>query len=386
MRVITNNNCLLEGSVIRGSNRAISPVVSTLLIVSIVVVASLVTYAWVQGYMEGITQKIENAIQILNLVSDHETGNLIVYVQNIGQRSVILNPSSSVYVNDNPQAFQGEDLLTISPGQTKALLLINYAVVPNEQIRVKVVTSEGIFAQMTGTAANPAATPVGTPSVTPSPSPSGEPITPIFSSGWENSGGTDPSDGGVWNAGVFGNAAIVKSPVKSGEYGVDLPFSGSTFSILEKELSGTVSQTHYRFYVYFSTFAANPTHSSLQDIAVMTTSDWSHYYYVGLDTGETGGASYWSVFDAYNNRKSTSSIALNTGQWYCVEFAVLTGSSGGYMKLWIDGNLAYTQNIDTSGTPNVGYLFLGSASYNYNANTAFFDDLVVAPGYIGPLP
>ncbi len=44
--------------------RAISPVIATLLMIAIAVVASLVTYAWVMGYMNFPTEKTGKAIQI----------------------------------------------------------------------------------------------------------------------------------------------------------------------------------------------------------------------------------------------------------------------------------------------------------------------------------
>ncbi len=46
------------------SIKAISPVIATLLMIAIAVVASLVVYAWVTGYMGGTTSKAGKAIQI----------------------------------------------------------------------------------------------------------------------------------------------------------------------------------------------------------------------------------------------------------------------------------------------------------------------------------
>ena len=46
------------------SIKAISPVIATLLMIAIAVVASLVVYAWVTGYMGNTTSKAGKAIQI----------------------------------------------------------------------------------------------------------------------------------------------------------------------------------------------------------------------------------------------------------------------------------------------------------------------------------
>jgi archaeal type IV pilus assembly protein PilA len=67
----------------RRETRAISPVIATLLMIAIAVVASLVTYAWVMGYMNFQTNKTGNAIQIQSVSLDGT-----VYVQNVGTGSV----------------------------------------------------------------------------------------------------------------------------------------------------------------------------------------------------------------------------------------------------------------------------------------------------------
>ncbi len=61
----------------RRNMRAISPVIATLLMIAIAVVASLVTYAWVMGYMNFTTEKTGKAIQIQS-VSDSGTNWLTI--------------------------------------------------------------------------------------------------------------------------------------------------------------------------------------------------------------------------------------------------------------------------------------------------------------------
>ena len=65
--------------------RAISPVIATLLMIAIAVVASLVAYAWVMGYMGFTTDKAGKAIQIQSV---EQLG--AVYVQNVGDGTVTL--------------------------------------------------------------------------------------------------------------------------------------------------------------------------------------------------------------------------------------------------------------------------------------------------------
>ena len=70
----------------RKNARAISPVIATLLMIAIAVVASLVTYAWVMGYMNFQTEKTGKAIQIQSVVKFNNiaTDKLTIYVQNVG--------------------------------------------------------------------------------------------------------------------------------------------------------------------------------------------------------------------------------------------------------------------------------------------------------------
>ncbi len=49
------------------NTKAISPVIATLLMIAVAVVASLVAYAWVMGYIGGQTAKTGNAIQIQSM-------------------------------------------------------------------------------------------------------------------------------------------------------------------------------------------------------------------------------------------------------------------------------------------------------------------------------
>jgi archaeal type IV pilus assembly protein PilA len=85
------------------SIKAISPVIATLLMIAIAVVASLVVYAWVGGYMGTTTDKAGKAIALPSFagIPDSEVtptvGDLVVYVQNVGQGTVEI---SAVYVDD----------------------------------------------------------------------------------------------------------------------------------------------------------------------------------------------------------------------------------------------------------------------------------------------
>src|SRR5665648_231701 len=93
--------------------RAISPVIATLLMIAIAVVASLVTYAWVMGYMNFTTEKAGKGLQIQS-VSYNPTGDVFtVYVQNVGDSDLQFSSANFMFVNGGAAGSQ-----TIASGTT----------------------------------------------------------------------------------------------------------------------------------------------------------------------------------------------------------------------------------------------------------------------------
>ena len=133
------------------SIKAISPVIATLLMIAIAVVASLVVYAWVTGYIGGTTSNAGKAIQIQSFAS--KGGNLVIYVQNVGQGDVELNRDQSVYVDSNlipldPQTMPPR--IPIEVGQTVELLTTT-PYIAGTKVNIKVTTTDGTFMTTTGT-------------------------------------------------------------------------------------------------------------------------------------------------------------------------------------------------------------------------------------------
>jgi archaeal type IV pilus assembly protein PilA len=132
------------------SLKGISPVIATLLMIAIAVVASLVVYAWVTGYMGNTTSKAGKAIQIQSFAS--MGGNLVIYVQNVGQGDVELNKDQSVYVNSNLVSITTPATATIPipVGQTIELQT-NSPYTAGTKVTIKVTTTDGTFMTTTGT-------------------------------------------------------------------------------------------------------------------------------------------------------------------------------------------------------------------------------------------
>jgi len=131
---------------IRRSVRAISPVISVLLMIAIAVAAALITYAWIMGYMGGTTTKVGKAVQIQSTAKNAADNKLMVYVQNVGQGPVTI---SSVYVDDVLRAFTPDPNFAdnnLPEGKT-ASLKVDYVVPDGGQVKVKVVTTDGTFVE-----------------------------------------------------------------------------------------------------------------------------------------------------------------------------------------------------------------------------------------------
>ena len=124
----------------RRNVKAVSPVISVLLMIAVAVAASLVTYAWVMGYMGFTTTKVGKAIAIQSIsVNGH------VYVQNVGQSTVTL---TGVYVNGLKGTLGiGDPILHVSDtgdiatGETFSA----------QTVTIKVTSDDGSFAELTKT-------------------------------------------------------------------------------------------------------------------------------------------------------------------------------------------------------------------------------------------
>jgi flagellin-like protein len=123
----------------RRNQKAISPVIATLLMIAIAVVASLVTYAWVMGYMGFTTNKTGLAIQIQS-VSQAGT----VYVQNVGN-GVVSFAANCVYVNGLAQNTTAH--ANVPAGDTVSFTVPIF-VGQSQPYTIKVKSTDGTFSQI----------------------------------------------------------------------------------------------------------------------------------------------------------------------------------------------------------------------------------------------
>ncbi|MDG6222503.1 MAG: hypothetical protein QCH99_04495 [Candidatus Bathyarchaeota archaeon] len=119
---------------IRRSVKAVSPVISVLLMIAIAVSAALVAFAWVSGYLDFTTAKIGKQIQVQSVATD------VAYVQNTGDSNVLL---VDLYVNGvldpDPHFYPIE----IGPSETSTVTpSITWEDDP--RVTIKIVTSDGL--------------------------------------------------------------------------------------------------------------------------------------------------------------------------------------------------------------------------------------------------
>ena len=137
----------------RRNVKAISPIISTLLLIAIAVVASLVAYAWVMGFIGLKTTQAGQSVQIQSLTDSN--GVLTVYIQNTGQGPTTLN-ANSVYVNGTQMVTTLVNPTTgiVAPGMTATLTATapngsGITIISGAQATVKVTTTDGTYGQVT---------------------------------------------------------------------------------------------------------------------------------------------------------------------------------------------------------------------------------------------
>jgi flagellin-like protein len=137
---------------LRKSEKGVSDVIAVLLMIAIAVAASLIAYAWVMGYLGGVTGKVGNSIQIQSMAN--VGGSLTIYVQNIGTGPVTL---STVYV-DGVQPTTAPAIaqpLLNATNTTSITTSFPAGYVSTEVVSVKVVCNDGTSAEASETVPSP---------------------------------------------------------------------------------------------------------------------------------------------------------------------------------------------------------------------------------------
>jgi archaeal type IV pilus assembly protein PilA len=137
---------------LRKDMRGISPVIATLLMIAIAVVASLVVYAWTMGYMNFQQNKVGKAIQIQSVAAPTESSALTVYVQNVGDGSVNLVSGQCLYINGTLMTSSNPSQSILGAGSTASIgATLSANINHGDVFVIKVTSQDGTFSQMTQT-------------------------------------------------------------------------------------------------------------------------------------------------------------------------------------------------------------------------------------------
>ncbi len=205
--------------------------------------------------------------------------------------------------------------------------------------------------------------------------------TDLFTSGFEE-GQLNPAPG-VWSKNASGN--IVTSPVHAGTYAASLAISGADRYIF-KTMSNNELWT--RFYWNCTALpSANNDEVLVWDFRYQT----SGYSYLALKLANVSNVLNWRISarndSAWVDNDTTTNVpVINT--WYYLELYLKAGSGTGAADFWVNGieTLKFNEltNDDRGVITDVGpcaIITAGSPSATF-----YYDDVVFADAYIGPIP
>jgi flagellin-like protein len=348
---------------IRRSIRAISPVISVLLMIAIAVVASLVAYAWIMGYMGATTTRVSKAIMIQSSAISDVWNTLLVYVQNVGSTPVEFISTACVYINDELKACNISGYNPLDQGET-VTFVVGGADAMGYPVRIKVVTIDGITAENIAWKLNSgAASPLK---------------TSIFYSGFES------GDFSAWT-GKEGVHQSVQNTVKyTGTYAARFQISGG-LSDCYKTIT-PMDNCYFRAYI---NFASLPSISGYKVQVIMINVAGNDHSYIGLYVFNDGGTQKWQVYYNPNGAgrvelaaTATPAIAVNT--WYCVEIHAKNGAGTAEVNGWVNETSVGSANGLTFADQAVGPTLGLANRFGYATMIMYGDCAVVADAYIGP--
>jgi len=137
------------------NRKGISPVLAVLMMIAVAIAGSLITYAWVTGYIGFTTEKAGQAVMIQSM--NYDAGVLNVYVQNVGEGTLELMEDSCLYVDGALMdcGIEGSTDGTLVLGETEtAKLSVTVGIAPGDKVTAKVTTALGAFTEMSDYPAN----------------------------------------------------------------------------------------------------------------------------------------------------------------------------------------------------------------------------------------
>ncbi len=348
---------------IRRQIKAISPVISVLLMIAVAVVASLVVYAWVMGFIGGKTNQVGQSVQIQSM-GIASNGHFQVYLQNVGQGAITLDPAGSVYINGTQYTSTITPTGPLNPGQTATLDVPSASVAPGDNVIVKVVSGSGTYSQVTGSPGQSFASPTASPTAPPT-----QYTVSFGTSGGGSGSTTSPTGSQTYNAGqqvtitaTPGNGYTFSawSAVPSGAVTFGNANSASTTATING--AGTITAT-------FTVVAPVLDHFAFDTISGTKTAGTAFSVTIrAIDQNGNAFTSYTgtnTLTASSGTISPTSTGAFTSGVWTGSVTLYTTGT----ITIGTTGNSKTgTSNTITvnAGTGNFGYQTIGTSSYPMN--------------------
>lgn len=148
----------LEGKRLGGKRKAISPIIATLILIVIAVVAGIMLYGFVTGYMSKVTSSTgtfsgsQLALQAASISPYNTTAYTVsAVVTNTGSTNVTVTAINVLYVSNNSLIGSNSTVsYTVKPGSTKQISgIISPISIPNSgtPVVVQVTTSGGGYVE-----------------------------------------------------------------------------------------------------------------------------------------------------------------------------------------------------------------------------------------------
>ena len=195
-------------------------------------------------------------------------------------------------------------------------------------------------------------------------------MTSIFSSGWENSGGSDVTDDDAWLT-SSGEITVSTTEKNSGTYAAKILLSAGTSGWVIKTISAA-GDVYLRAYVYIDSASSDTAHQYLR---------------LGSSTGDvsfgayTSDGSSWVLYiDGDGLWDMWGSVTPNA--YHC--FELRRSSTSGIVQAWLDDTLVVDESgLTVSGATTDAYV--GIIYANKASGTVYVDDVEVADSKIGLL-
>ncbi|MFQ6081577.1 MAG: archaellin/type IV pilin N-terminal domain-containing protein [Candidatus Bathyarchaeia archaeon] len=124
------------------TRRAISPVISALLLIILTVAAGVVAYAYVMGWLGGVTKSSGaeyGKLQFDSLYANATSNKITIYVRNVGQKDLTIE---KVYVDGVDQTFTLTDK-DLSVQEVSGKIEVTYTMTKGYFYEVKVTCKDG---------------------------------------------------------------------------------------------------------------------------------------------------------------------------------------------------------------------------------------------------